>query len=70
MMSVVSAVASPLVLVDKGEDLYLHDQALKKKSFQMNAAVNGHLELTLLKVRQRFDAISKSNLEVYKFQDW
>ena len=50
MMSVVSAVASPLVLVDKGEDLYLHDQALKKKSFQMNAAVNEHLELTLLKV--------------------
>ena len=35
-----------------------------------NAAVNGHLELTLLKVRQRFDAISTSNLEVYKFQDW
>ena len=34
------------------------------------AAVNGHLELTLLKVRQRFDAISTSNLEVYKFRDW
>ena len=35
-----------------------------------NAAVNGHLELTLLKARQRFDAISTSNLEVYKFRDW
>ena len=30
-----------------------------------NAAVNGHLELTLLKGRQRFDAISTSNLEVF-----
>ena len=35
-----------------------------------NAAINGHLELTLLKGRQRFDAISTSNLEVYKFRDW
>ena len=26
-----------------------------------------YLELTLLKGRQRFDAISTSNLEVYKF---
>ena len=34
------------------------------------AAVNGHLELTLLKGRQRFDAILTSNLEVYKFRDW
>ena len=34
------------------------------------AAVNGHLELPLLKDRQRFDAISTSNLEVYKFRDW
>ena len=33
------------------------------------AAVNGHLELTLLKVGQRFDAISTSNLEVNKFRD-
>ena len=31
----------------------------------VNAAVKGHLELTLLKGRQRFDAISTSNLEVY-----
>ena len=36
----------------------------------INAAVNGHLELTLLKGHQRFDAVSTSNLEVYKFQDW
>ena len=36
----------------------------------INAAVNGHLELTLLKGRQRFDVVSTSNLEVYKFQDW
>ena len=35
-----------------------------------NAAVNGNLELPLLKDRQRFDAISTSNLEVYKFRDW
>ena len=34
------------------------------------AAVNGHLELPLLKDRQRFDAASTSNLEVYKFRDW
>ena len=34
------------------------------------AAVNGHLELTHLKGRQRFDAGSTSNLEVYKFRDW
>ena len=34
------------------------------------AAVNGHLEFTLLKGRQRFDAVSTSNLEVYKFRDW
>ena len=33
-------------------------------------AVNGHLELTLLKGRQRFDAVSTSNLEVHKFRDW
>ena len=33
-----------------------------------NAAVNGHLELTL-KGRYRFDAISTLNLEVYKFWD-
>ena len=29
-----------------------------------NAAVNGKLELTLLKGRQRFDTISTSNLKV------
>ena len=34
------------------------------------AAVNGHLELPHLKDRQRFDAVSTSNLEVYKFRDW
>ena len=34
-----------------------------------NAAVNGHLQLTL-KGRQRFDVISTLNLEVYEFQDW
>ena len=35
----------------------------------INAAVNGHLELPLLKDRQRFDAVSASNLEVLKFWD-
>ena len=34
-----------------------------------NAAVNVHLELPLLKDSQRFDAVSTSNLEVYKFRD-
>ena len=33
------------------------------------AAVNRHLELTL-KGRQRFNAMSTLNLEVYKFRDW
>ena len=37
---------------------------------RINAAVNGQLELTLLKGRQRFDAVSTSNLEVYKFREW
>ena len=41
-----------------------------KVTWSFNAAVNGHLELTLLKDRQRFDAVSTSNLEVYKFRDW
>ena len=35
-----------------------------------NAAVNGHLELPLLKDRHSFDAVSTSNLEVYQFRDW
>ena len=35
-----------------------------------NAAVNGYLELALVKGRQRFNAISTSNLEVYKLWDW
>ena len=38
--------------------------------FHINVAVNRHLELPLLKDCQRFDAISTSNLEVYKFWDW
>ena len=33
------------------------------------AAINEHLELPLLKDRQRFDAVSTSNLEVLKFRD-
>ena len=33
------------------------------------AAVNGYFELTFLKGRQRFDATSTSNLEVYTFWD-
>ena len=33
------------------------------------AAVNGQLELTLLKGRQRFDTVSTSNLKVYRFRD-
>ena len=34
------------------------------------AAVNGQLELTFLKGRQRFDAVSASNLKVYQFREW
>ena len=37
---------------------------------ETNAAVNGHLELPLLKDRQRFDAVSTSNLVLLKFRDW
>ena len=37
---------------------------------KLYAAVNGYRELTLLRGRQRFEAISTSNLEVYKFWDW
>ena len=44
--------------------------ALENVSRQGNAAVNGYLKLPLLKDRQRFDAVSTSNLEVYKFWDW
>ena len=40
------------------------------KFTSLYAAVNGHLELTLLKGHQRFDAISTSNLEVHKFRVW
>ena len=45
-------------------NLYHHHGCL------VNAAVNGHLELPRLKDRQRFDAVSTSNLEVYQFRDW
>ena len=38
---------------------------LKELKTQPYAAVNGHIKLPLLKDRQRFDAISTSNLEVY-----
>ena len=44
-----------------------------KPTYEYNmayAAIDGHLELPLLKDRQRFDAVSTSNLEVYKFRDW
>ena len=40
-----------------------------RKKVKIYAAVNGHLELLLLKDRQRFDAVSTSNLEIYKFRD-
>ena len=50
-----------------GELLVLQLAYLKCRPY---AAVNGHLELPLLKDRQRFDAVSTSNLEVLKFRDW
>ena len=43
---------------------------MKLTSLFISAAVNEHLELPLLKDRQRFDAVSTLNLEVYKFRDW
>ena len=42
----------------------------KSSYFNTYAAVNWHLKLPLLKDRQRFDAVSTSNLEVYKFRNW
>ena len=41
---------------------------LYRCSLITNAAVNGHLELPLLKDCQRFDTISTSNLEIYNFR--
>ena len=40
------------------------------KVMTTNAAVNGQLELTLLKGRQRLDTVSMSNLKVNKFREW
>ena len=40
-----------------------------KVPWSLNAAVNGQLELTLLKGRQRFDTVSTSNLKVYRFRE-
>ena len=39
-------------------------------STDLYATINGYLELALLEGHQRFNAISTSNLEVYKFWDW
>ena len=50
--------------------LHIHSDLLRYNTLNPNAAVNGHLELPLLKDRQRFDAVSTSNLEVLKFRDW
>ena len=56
--------------------LSIHLRVTNMSTFQylhnaiINAPVTGHLELTLLKDRQRLDAVSTSNLEVYKFRDW
>ena len=43
---------------------------LFKAELYLYTVVNRHLELSLLKGRQRFDAESTSSLEVYKFRDW
>ena len=50
--------------------LSFHTFSIVRRGSTLNAEVNGHLELPLLKGRQRFDVVSASNLEVYKFQDW
>ena len=55
----------------KGEELkflMLVNRVIFFRAGNINVAVNGNLELTLLK-GQRFDTISMLNLEVYKFRD-
>ena len=56
-----------------GRTLFLYNCTLNTYTivfcYDIFAAVNGHLELSLLKDGQRFDAISTS-IEVYKFRDW
>ena len=51
------------------DDLYLMTK-YGDISLMSYAAVYGHLELNLLKGRQRFYAVSTSNLEVYTFRNW
>ena len=46
------------------------DQKSVTSVFLIPTSVLCSLELPLLKDRQRFDAVSTSNLEVYKFLDW
>ena len=46
------------------------DDWFRKKLVASYASVNGHLELPLLKDPRSFEAVSTSNLEVYKFRDW
>ena len=57
-----------------GISLILYNQTINKGHRLaltiINAAVNGRLELLLLKDCQRFDAVLTSNLEVLKFRDW
>ena len=43
---------------------YCMNNTVLCRTDSINAAVNGKLELTLLKGRQRFDTVSTSNLKV------
>ena len=47
-----------------GRDSFIFLKKKTRISFLIYAAVNGKLELTLLKGRQRFDTVSTSNLKV------
>ena len=66
---------SPFILQAKHRDpcivlLFYFPLPVDMISILIYAAVNGQLELTLLKDRQRCDTVPTSNLKVYKFREW
>ena len=65
-----SVCASLLKIPGSTPDIWWETGLPESPRENINAAVNGHLELPLLKDRRRFNAVSTSNLEVYKFRDW
>ena len=72
LLFVGSSAAWSSTTVQRNEIMYYkcNEKFSKFQSTFIYAGVNGHLELNLLKGHQRFDAISTSNLEVYKFRHW